>query len=90
MIANEAPSIARTGTLQNYNAAVDLIERNLAARAGQDRLHRRAWPLQFRRACRARESLRQRAHRPRPACGSTGHGLPYRHHRLSVRIPRRN
>src|SRR5882724_1156153 len=32
MIANEAPSIARTGTLQNYNAAVDLIERNLAAR----------------------------------------------------------
>lgn len=32
MIANEAPSIGRTGTLQNYNAAVDLIERNLAAR----------------------------------------------------------
>ena len=27
-----SPSIARTGTLQNYNAAVDLIERNLAAR----------------------------------------------------------
>jgi benzoate-CoA ligase len=32
MTANEAPSIARTGTLQNYNAAVDLIKRNLAAR----------------------------------------------------------
>jgi benzoate-CoA ligase len=32
MVANEAPSIAQTGTLQNYNAAVDLIERNLAAR----------------------------------------------------------
>ena len=32
MVANEAPSIAQTGTLQNYNAAVDLIEPNLAAR----------------------------------------------------------
>src|SRR4030095_17030653 len=32
MVANEPPSIAQTGTLQNYNAAVDLIERNLAAR----------------------------------------------------------
>ena len=32
MVANEAPSIAQTGTLQTYNAAVDLIERNLAAR----------------------------------------------------------
>src|SRR4030095_9133281 len=31
MVANEAPSIAQTGTLQNYNAAVDLIERHLAA-----------------------------------------------------------
>src|SRR4029434_1964775 len=35
MIANEAPSMAQTGTLQNYNAAVDLIERNLAARPGK-------------------------------------------------------
>ena len=32
MVANQAPSIAQTGTLQNYNAAVDLIEPNLAAR----------------------------------------------------------
>jgi benzoate-CoA ligase len=31
MVANEPPSIAQTGTLHNYNAAVDLIERNLAA-----------------------------------------------------------
>src|SRR2546430_1361201 len=31
MVTNEAPLIAQTGTLQNYNAAVDLIERNLAA-----------------------------------------------------------
>jgi benzoate-CoA ligase len=31
MVANEAP-LGALGTLQNYNAAVDLIERNLAAR----------------------------------------------------------
>jgi len=31
MVANEAP-LSGSGTLQNYNAAVDLIERNLAAR----------------------------------------------------------
>ena len=31
MVANEAP-LGAPGTLQNYNAAVDLIERNLAAR----------------------------------------------------------
>src|SRR5215468_11374200 len=31
MVANEAP-LSSSGTLQNYNAAVDLIERNLAAR----------------------------------------------------------
>ena len=31
MVASEA-SGAQTGTLENYNAAVDLIERNLAAR----------------------------------------------------------
>jgi len=30
MVADEAPLIAQTGTLHNYNAAVDLIERNLA------------------------------------------------------------
>ena len=31
MVANEAP-LGAPGTLQDYNAAVDLIERNLAAR----------------------------------------------------------
>src|SRR4029434_3336107 len=31
MTANEAPSIAPTGTLQYYHAVVDLIKRNLAA-----------------------------------------------------------
>src|SRR5262245_66663647 len=31
MVANEAP-LGAPGTLQNYNAAVDLIDRNLAAR----------------------------------------------------------
>ena len=67
MVANEAPSIAQTGTLQNYNAAVDLIERNLAARPDKIAYIDEAGPLQFRRACGARESLRQRAHRARPS-----------------------
>jgi len=33
MVANLAPLSAQSGTLHNYNAAVDLIERNLDARA---------------------------------------------------------
>ncbi|HJU63654.1 MAG TPA: AMP-binding protein, partial [Candidatus Binatia bacterium] len=32
MVVNPAPPRAESTTLQNYNAAVDLIERNLAAR----------------------------------------------------------
>ena len=45
---------------RDYNAAVDLIERNLAAgRAQQDRLHRRSRRLHLRRARRARRPLRQ-------------------------------
>jgi benzoate-CoA ligase len=35
MNANHVPLSAQSGTLQNYNAAVDLIERNLAARPGK-------------------------------------------------------
>ena len=33
MIANDPSLSAQSGAIQNYNAAVDLIERNLAARA---------------------------------------------------------
>jgi benzoate-CoA ligase len=33
MVVNPAPLGTQSGTIQNYNAAVDLIERNLAARA---------------------------------------------------------
>ena len=53
---------------RDYNAAHDLIERNLARGARrQDRLHRRSRRVHVRRARGAREPLRQCARRPRPA-----------------------
>ena len=45
MIANDPSLSAQSGAIQNYNAAVDLIERNLAARAQQNRLYRRGGSL---------------------------------------------
>ena len=89
MVANEAP-LGAPGTLQDYNAAVDLIERNLAARPDKIAYIDDDGHYSF-------TELAERVNRCANAL--TGLGLSMetrvmvclsRYHRLSGRIPRRN
>ena len=74
---------------RDYNAAHDLIERNLVAGPrGQDRVHRRRRHVHLRRAQRARQPLRERTHGARHLARAARAALPPRHHRLPRRVPR--
>ncbi len=76
---------------RDYNAAHDLIERNLrAGRAGKLAYIDDAGRVHVRRARRARESMRQRADGARPARRGARAALPARHDRFPGGVPGRD